>query len=319
MSKKMRFTWGILALAAAFFMAADSTANAEKLLRWKFKAGETFHFVMNQEQSQKIKSGTTPITMTTTTNMYMTMKVDSVDPQGVASITQTIDRVPAQDDLAARDLMDYDSASGKPPEGLAKLTAPVFEAMVKKPFTMKMDPQGKVSDMKLPPGFVESINNIAGGQLGNMFSEEGLKQMTGQGMAELPEKPVSKGDTWMQEMGMQLGPLGKIAVKNTSRYEGTENRDGKELDKIAIKMEMNIVPEKDKPQGIQVKMKDQKIEGTKYIDNEAGHPVEIKVGGPLKMSVAAMGQEMELEMEMSQTLRLVPSETPAKAAAPEKP
>jgi len=308
MSKKLRWPCGILVLAATVIVAASSAARAEKLLRWKFKAGETFHFVMNQEQSQKIKAGTTPITMTTTTNMYLTMKVDSVDPQEVASITQTIDRVQLKMTSPQGIGMDYDSASGKPPEGLAKLTAPVFEAMVKKPFTMKMDPRGKVSEMKLPQGFLESINKVAGGQLGNI-SEEGMKQMTGaQGMAVVPEKPVSVGDTWTQQAGMDMPMLGKIAVKYTYKYEGTEKRGGQELEKIAHTLEMDISPQKDKPQPFQIKMTDQKMQGTTYFDGQAGRLVENKTEGTLKMSITAAGQEIEQEIDMSQTLRLAPPE-----------
>ena len=317
MLKKLRWPCGILVLAAAAITAASSTARAEKLLRWKFTPGQTFHYVMSQEQSQKIKAGTMPITMTMTMNMDMRQKVEAVDPQGVASITQTIDRIQMKMTSPQGIGMDYDSASGKPPEGLAKLVGPVFDSMVKKPFTMKMDPQGKVSDMKLPQGFLESINKVAGAQMGNMFSEEGLKQMTGsQGMAVLPEKAIAVGHTWSQQTGMDMAMLGKIAVKYTYKYEGIEKRDGKELEKIAHTLEMDISPQKDKPQPFEVKMTDQKMQGTTYFDNEAGRLVENKTGGTMKMTLSVAGQQIEQEIDMSQTLRLVPGETSKPAEKP---
>ncbi len=320
MSNKLRLSCGILVLAAAVIAATSGTARAQKVLRWKFTPGETLRYVMNQEQSQKIKAGTTPITMTVTMNMHMSQKIESVDPKGVASITQTIDRIQMKMTSPQGIGMEYDSASGKPPEGLAKLTAPVFEAMVKQPFTMKMDPQGKVSDMKLPQGLMESINKVSGAQIGNMFSEEGLKQMTGgQGMAALPEKPVSVGDTWTQQADMDMAMLGKIAVKYTYKYDGTEKRDGQVFEKIANTLEMDISPQKDKPQPFQIKMTDQKMKGTTYFDNEAGRLVENKTGGTMKMTISVGGQQIEQEIDMSQTLRLAPSETSAKATAePEK-
>ena len=308
MSKRLQWTWKVVALAAALLVAGGSTAQAQKVLRWKFTPGQTLRYVMNQEQSQKIKAGTTPITMTMTMTMNMTQKIESVDPKGVASVIQTIDRIQMKMTSPQGIGMEYDSASGKPPEGLAKLMAPMFDAMVKKPFTMKMDPQGKVSDMKLPQGFVESVNKISGNPMGGLFTEEGMQQMTGQGMAVLPEKPVSAGDTWTQQAGMAMPMLGRISVKNTYRYEGTEKRDGKELEKIANTMELDITPEKDKPQPFQIKMTAQEMKGTSYFDNEAGRLVETKTGGTMKMTISVGGQQIEQDIDMSQTLRLAPNE-----------
>ena len=308
MSKRLQWTWKVVALAAALLVAGGSTAQAQKVLRWKFTPGQTLRYVMNQEQSQKIKAGTTPITMTMTMTMNMTQKIESVDARGVASVTQTIDRIQMKMTSPQGIGLDYDSASGKPPEGLAKLMAPMFDAMVKKPFTMKMDPQGKVSDMKLPQGFVESVNKISGNPMGGLFTEEGMQQMTGQGMAVLPEKPVSAGDTWTQQAGMAMPMLGRISVKNTYRYEGTEKRDGKELEKIANTLKMDISPQKDKPQPFEIKMTDQKMQGTTYFDNEAGRLVETKTGGTMKMTISVGGQQIEQDIDMSQTLRLAPNE-----------
>jgi hypothetical protein len=320
MSKRLQWTWKVVALAAALLVAGGSTAQAQKVLRWKFTPGQTVRYVMNQEQSQKIKAGTTPITMTMTMTMNMTQKIESVDARGVASVTQTIDRIQMKMTSPQGIGMEYDSASGKPPEGLAKLMAPMFDAMVKKPFTMKTDPQGKVSDMKLPQGFVESVNKISGNSMGGLFTEEGMQQMTGQGMAVLPEKPVSAGDTWTQQAGMAMPMLGRISVKNTYRYEGTEKRDGKELEKIDHTLKMDISPQKDKPQPFEIKMTDQKMQGTIYFDNEAGQLVETKTGGTMKMTISVGGQQIEQEIDMSQTLRLAPSDTSPKAApGPEKP
>ena len=74
MSRKLRLSCGILALATAFLVAGGGDARAEKLLRWKFKPGQTLRYVMNQEQSQKVKIGATPMTITVTMNGNMTRR-----------------------------------------------------------------------------------------------------------------------------------------------------------------------------------------------------------------------------------------------------
>lgn len=85
---------GLLVLATVVALAAGGAARAEeKVLRWKFKPGDTRRFNVQQEISQKINVGGQATTITTTHEMTMAWKVDSVDADGVAKMTQTIDRI----------------------------------------------------------------------------------------------------------------------------------------------------------------------------------------------------------------------------------
>ena len=227
MSNRLRGLWRVVALAAVVFVAGSSTAQAQKLIRWKFTSGQTTRYLVEQEQSQNIKIGDTAITMTVTVKINMTQKVDAVDSQGVASVTQTIDRMqmkmspPPGTDQG----VDYDSDSPKPAEGIAAVLAPMIEALVKKPFTMKIDPRGQVTEMKLPAGLTEALAK-AGGSMQGMFSEDALKQMTGQGMLALAEKPVAQGDTWPREVTVDMPMLGTMKTTTKYRYEGTEKARG---------------------------------------------------------------------------------------------
>jgi len=45
------------------------------------------HYVMTEEQLTQAKFGSTPMTMTGRITVAMSQKIDSVDPQGVASST----------------------------------------------------------------------------------------------------------------------------------------------------------------------------------------------------------------------------------------
>ena len=49
----------------------------------------------------------------------------------------------------------------------------------------------------------------------------------------LPTDPVFPGKTWSQEQSMRVRDLGRVTEKTTYRYEGSETRDGRELEKIA--------------------------------------------------------------------------------------
>jgi hypothetical protein len=313
MSNRWRGSWKVVALAAAVLLAGSGTTQAQKLIRWKFQPGQTLRYAMEQEQSQNVKVGDTPVTMTVTTTITMTQKIDAVDPQGVASVTQTIDRMQMKmsPPPGMTQGLDYDSDSPKAAEGMAALLTPLLDAMVKKPFTMKIDPRGQVSEMKLPAGLVEALNKAGGGQMKGMFNEDALRQMTGQGMAMLAEKAVAQGETWTRDATVDMPTLGAMKIATQYRYEGTEKRDGKELDKITSTMQMDVAPPKDKPLPFQMKIGDQKTEGTIYFDSEAGRIVEMKTQSKMTITVDVPGQKVEQQMTMNQTLRLAPPEKTA--------
>ncbi len=165
MSSRLRGSCLVVALAAAVLVAGVNPAQAQKLLRWKFTSAQTLGYTIEQEQSQNVKVGDSPAatTVTVTVKIAMSQKIDAVDPQGVASVTQTIDRMQMKmsPPPGAAQGLEYDSDSAKPPEGMAAALAPLFDALVKKPFTMKIDPQGKVTEMKLPAGLVEAMSKAA--------------------------------------------------------------------------------------------------------------------------------------------------------------
>jgi hypothetical protein len=310
MANRLRALGGLVALAAALLAACGGTAQAQKLIRWKFTPGQTLRYTMEQEQSQDVKTGEKPATVKATIRSTMSQRIDAVDPQGTASVTQTIDRMeiklsgPPEMGLG----LDYDSDSPKPAEGIAAIIAPILDALVKKPFVMKIDPRGRVSDLKLPPGLVEALNKAGGGQLQGMFSEDALRQMTAQGMATLAEKAVAPGETWSHDATVDVPLLGSMKIAAKYRYDGTENRDAKELDKIACAMQMDAAPPKDKPQPFTMKFGDQKTEGTILFDSAAGQLVEYKTTLKMKITVEAAGQQIEQQMTMTQTLRLAPPE-----------
>jgi hypothetical protein len=317
MSSRLRGFWKIVVLAAAVLVATSGAAQAQKLLRWKFTPGETLRFTHELEQSQNFKVGDTPVATKVTTTMTMTQKIDAVDSQGVASVTQTIDRLQMKmaPPPGTTEGLDYDSDPPKPAEGIiAASVTPLFDALVKKPFAMKIDPRGQVTDMKLPAGLVEALGKAGIGAMQGMFSEDALKQMTGLGLT-LAEKPVAKDDTWSRDASVAMPMLGAMKTTTKYRYDGTETRDGKELDKIACTMQMDIVPPKDQPAAVQAKIGDQKTEGTIYFDNQAGRLVECKMTSKITMTVDVAGQHLDIQTTLDQTLRLSPPEKTAEKTA----
>ena len=96
----------------------------------------------------------------------------------------------------------------------------------------------------------------------------------------------------------------------TFRYVGSEVRDGRKLEKIAMEMKMRV------GEGGKVKMKltDQSGEGTLYFDNAAGQLVSSQSQSKMKMQISVLGQEMVQEMKILSKVEIQPQKPAEKSA-----
>lgn len=282
-------------------LAGLAQAQDAKTLRWKFEAGEKLHYVMAQDINQKITSGDTPIEMKVNQTMDMTMSVESV-ADGVATIKQTIDRARMKMDGPQGMKIEYDSAAEKEPEGMGKMIATAFEAVVNKPFTVKMSPRGEVIELKVPEGMQESLQKSAGGA-GKMVSEQMLKQMSE--ISVLPEEAVGPGKSWNRKVEVDMPGLGKQTIENKFTYQGMEQRDGKELAKIDVQMEMK--PADDKAAG-PMKIQSHQGKGTIWFNNAEGQLQESEIKSTMKAQITVGTTSMSQEMDMNQKMKLQPKQ-----------
>src|SRR5207302_1594338 len=153
-------------------------------------------------------------------------------------------------------------------------------------------PAGEVSDVQIPDAVVAALKDIAAGAggagLGDMFSKEGLQKLFGQNFL-LPKGAVNKGDSWQHKLDMKT-PLGKQEVNTTYQYNGPTQKDGKTLEQIGLKVQINIVPD---PAAIAtVKIKDQNSNGTILFDNEAGRLLEMNLTQTTVMDTTVAGKNI---------------------------
>jgi hypothetical protein len=307
---KTRHWFRAAAIAAMIFVfLAAGSAHAEKLLRFKFQPGEVRHDQLVQEMSQTLRpaGAAAPVLITATQTMDLSLKGESVDDQGTAALTQTIERMRMKMQSAQGVMLDFDSATGKEPEGMAKMLTPMLETMIKKPIRLQLTTRGEVRDMKLPQGMIENLNKVGGGgQAGNLFSLDWIKQMAE--IAVLPEGPVNPTQTWTRKATTKNSVLGEQIVETTFRYEGSETRDGKTLEKITLAMAFTISG--DKKEG-KIGIKEQETRGTIYLDGAAGRIVDSVSKTKMKMDIDVFGQKMSQDMDMTVTLKPRVSEEPA--------
>jgi hypothetical protein len=283
-----------------------------KLLRWKFAPGQTLHYLMTQDMTSNVRAGEgAAMKLTTNMNMDMILKVEAVDPKGVASLSQTIDRIQMKLQSPQGVMLDYDSASGKEPEGMARMLEPFFSGVLKKPFKMKMTPRGEVIEMKPPQGFLEGVNKMVGGDaMGGLFSEESMTKMSAFGSC--PEEPVTPGKTWSRKVTTKVPVLGPMTVETLFRYVGTEDRGGRTLEKIAATMQMKTQDKQEKQEKPAAGMKGIESDGFLYFDNEAGRMAETQAKIKMNISVTVGTMNVEQDVEMDQRMELKHAEAAAR-------
>jgi len=273
-----------LVLIVGLFLMAPAAASAQKVLRWKLAKGEKYKVAVAQDLSMNMTMFGKPIKMTTDMDIEIRWTVNDVNDKGVASINQKIERVVMAMDAPNVGKIKYDSASEDEPEGMAKQIAKGIRPLVGIEFVQQMNALGEVLSVKLTDKAAAALKESgAGDPLKQMLEEGGLNQMAGHAGTVVPEKAVAVGDTWTKSTELTL-PQGKFKAEAVYTYEGTEQREGKTLDKIGVAMKMKIGEDgtlkiKAGPGGGETTLtvKDQKHTGAMYFDSAAGRFVETNI------------------------------------------
>jgi hypothetical protein len=296
------------------------TANvtpAQQVLRWKFQPGQQLHYHLEQLIKQELTpANSAAMQFTTTQTMKMRWEVKTINEDGTATVEQTVESFQAKMESAQGTMFEYDSTAGEEPEGLAKMLVPMLEALLNRPMVVRLTPRGETKEMKLPNGFLQKVNQLAGGgQFGQLFSEDWMKQFGN--VSILPEGPVTTGQTWQNETEISNAIVGQMKVVTTSRYEGPVEREGRTFDRISTAIQ--FVPEKKEQPGI-VGIREQSGEGTLEFDAEAGRLQQSESRTTMKMNIDILGQKMLQDLQMDMVMRLAPvEEVPSSSTESEQP
>jgi hypothetical protein len=305
LTSKFRVARAALLFALVPLTCYATAAQAQTTLRWKFKPGDKLNYVTEQNTTSKGTIMGMEIQTKMTQAVDMTWTVNSVNPDGVAEMTQAIGRMRMSMESPFGSF-DFDSKDGKDVEGpIGEIIGPILKTMAGAEMNLKMDSTGAVRDIKLPPKLVESLSsNPLLAQFGEMFSEDGIKQMTQGGAGSIgsfPKDPVTKGQSWEKKAELK-NPFGTIVVVTTSTYAGPETRDGAKLEKIDLKMNQTIEPA---PGGMfEIKIGSQDSKGAAYFDNSQGRLVAQDLKQKMKMEIDVMGNVIEQDVETVMSIKL---------------
>ena len=283
-----------------------SLATAQQELRWKFTPGQTLAHNMNQDTTMSVQVGTDTFTTTMTQTIDGKWTVTGKDAQGNAQVTQEISRIRMKMQGPQGVMLDIDTASDQAAQGLGAMIAPALKAMAQAKFNVTVSPQGEVLDIDVPQDVLNAFKSLPGAEaMGRMFTEEGFANMIKQGTPSFPSQPLTTGTNWSKAYEMAMPGLGTMAIENVFTYAGQQQVSGKQLEKIDVKMNMQIKGNQNAQEG-GVTISDQKSDGVIYFDNEAGRMTESRIEQAMTLQTNVGGQKVDQKINQVITATLSP-------------
>jgi hypothetical protein len=281
---------------------SGSLAEAKATLRWKFQEGETLKYTSNQVVSTKILDPDgKELKQTTSLVIDMTWKVKSVEAStGTAVMTQTIDRIRTTASLPFGKF-SFDSKEAAEAPGPA---ASLFK-LVGAEFTLKMNPRGELSEIKLPEKLLSALQagqDQAGSQV--PYSEEGLKNMLVTTSVLLPEGPVDPGAKWSRKLTIPTGgPDQTRTIEQVYTYTGP-GASGETIELVTA----FDAPKADPSLPVSVKAQESKAKID--FDATAGRLKEIAATEHIEVAGKVMDKDVVQTNDTTSTLTLSPAGTP---------
>lgn len=275
--------------------STKSSATA-KLLKFNFEKGKGYDYEMTMSMDQEVKGQ--PIQMDVTT--YYSMDVSTEEGTDKTIISQ-IDRFKMKMGVMGMSL-DIDTDNPLPSLGLTedgkdpmKMINSLFGAIKGQRFTMKVNEEGKVLEVK---GFEDMARRIVDSlgldekekaqmtqQFNTQFNDDKMKEQFERAWYIFPNKEVKVGDKWKKNS--QSG-FGGIKGNYTSTYEVTEI----EGDMVTLKETTEIESER---VGMQMTGS---IKGTIVVDSRVG--LIVSADEDLKMS----SKDDEKDNEMKAKIKI---------------
>jgi Family of unknown function (DUF6263) len=292
-------------------VSISARAQADELLRWSLKAGDSFDYEIKQDMVMNIDAGQDrQLSINSDQTMNITWNVKSVDDKGVAQIEQKIDRIQKKMSAPGGQGFAYDTDSKEPAVGMAAMVAPTLEAMTTGNVTFNMSPRGEVSDVKISDPLLAVVKNGPGGETGAV---DQFKSIVSQVAFVLPENPPKTGETWTTKIGAGDASGGSPTLETIYTYDGTREADGTTYAVIKPNMKMDVA----KVPMMEMKMKDQKTDGEALFDLEAGELHSVSVNQNITMDMIAGGQAMPGTIDQNIEVTLTPAKEKPATTKPE--
>jgi len=302
--RKYSFVAFAALLVAAHSAATASMTRADEPLRWKFRVGDKFDYVLVIDM--KMTTGVDDKNFELHQEWDMNWDVLGVDANsGEAVIRQKFDRVKTKYNTPDKSF-SYDSKSEEPPSDAAAQVARSIKAITQGEVEITMTSRGEIKGHKIPDELLSALKSIPGdSQLGDMVSAEGFQTMVRHGLLSLPEKALKEGETWKTELETKNKKVGKQATETVYRYLGTREVDGTTF--AVIKPEQRFNFREAPQQGAPAEVAQQQSEGEILFDVAKGYLASMNVDNTVTINTATTdGNQIQPKIEQKIALKLSP-------------
>ena len=281
----------VMLVSCSLVSLVTQSALAGKKLRLKYKTGDVFKVEVKQEQKQKIsmqqQSQEIPVDLT----MDMTWKVEKVNDDGTIQMTQSIDRVQMKMTIPLQGEVTYDTNSEEEPAGVAGMLAGGIKPMIGVKFQQKLNDRGEVMEFSVPDDVQQKLGENP--MVGQLLSEDTLKEMFAKTAPVLPEQEIEKGYSWESDFSAPENPmLGVMSVISKYTYEGEEQRDNRTLDKFSVSTTVALKAAEGTASA--VSLGEQSSSGAVYFDAEAGYFVDSTISQAMEIKMEEQGVKVEI-------------------------
>jgi hypothetical protein len=208
---------------------------------WQFQGGDELRYEVMHDTSIKVDAGPAgKFDSQTDQTVRLGWKVsDSRDQQ--ATINQRVESLELKVAMPGGMELAYDSATGKPAEGIAAMIAPMFDVLTKTPVTLQVTPAGELTDLATDEEALEKLKTLpAIKALGELAAEEGLRQLSEAVLLPLPQDDLAPGVAATRKVDVENRILGKLTGTITWKYTGKVSQDGKEYERFEPTMELAV-------------------------------------------------------------------------------
>ncbi|MDP7019454.1 MAG: DUF6263 family protein [Pirellulaceae bacterium] len=223
-----------VAVVACSLLHVPTTA-AQTLLRWRFEQGQRLRVAMVQSIDTETFVDRKPLAMGFQMNLEMDWEVVGVDQDGAAQMTQSIRRMSFISRTPKEPPVEYDTEK-KPINAAGRAIEKALRPLVDAKFHLKLSARGEVVDVQLSAEVEKAMENFAKeSRYRAIFSREGMSKTLRHAAAQLPENPVSAGDSWTTAQAF-ASPIGDASIDNQFTYRGVS--EGRQV--IDVKRTMKV-------------------------------------------------------------------------------
>ncbi|MCS7167236.1 MAG: DUF6263 family protein [Gemmatales bacterium] len=318
MRRYLRLAWlvgfvGLLPLWAQDQQKPEDKSNEKAPTEMKlvFKPNQQYFQKMTSTTNQTLKIQNQDVKQNQEQEFIFSWTVKSASPEKV-ELEQRIEAVRMAITIGSNRI-EYDSRRKDQPENPV---ASFFKPLINASFTLTLDPKtNRILSVQGRDAFVSRLRDANPNMatlLGQILSEEQMKQMAEPAFAFVPTTPVAVRGSWEREVRLSLGPLGSYEAKYVYTYLGKEKKDNLELDKIEVKGSIKYrVPESAQAGGLPFRIEEgnleaKEISGTIYFDSSKGRmassDMTVRLAGKLTISVG--DQKATVDLEQTQTTKV---------------